>query len=117
MNLRPAPRATSRSAPPAKIDDSNVGLAAAVIAAAAIVTGSLVFLVHTKSREIEAGYRIHDLRQQLVSLEHQRTSLEVERAALARPSRVAQIARTGLGLIPPRIDTTIAGAAGSPESP
>jgi cell division protein FtsL len=117
MNLRPAPRATSRSTPPAKIDDGNVGLAVAVIAGAAIVTGSLVFLVHTKSREIEAGYRIHDLRQQLVALEHQRTSLEVERAALARPSRVAQIARTALGLIPPRIDTTIAGAAGSPESP
>jgi cell division protein FtsL len=117
MNLRPAPRATSRSAPPVKADDGNTALAVVLIAGAALVTGSLVLLVHTKSREIEAGYRIHDLRQQLVTLEHQRTSLEVERAALARPSRVAHIARTALGLIPPRIDTTVAGAAGAPEAP
>jgi cell division protein FtsL len=117
MTLRPAPRASSRSAPPSSVDDGNVGLAVAVIVGAAVVTASLVFLVHTKSREIEAGYRIHDLRQQLVALEHQRTSLEVERAALARPTRLAQLARTALGLIPPRIDTTVAGAAGSPESP
>lgn len=117
MSLRPAPRPTARSAPPTAAHDDNVGLAVALIVAASIVTGSLIFLVHTKSRQIEAGYRIHDLRQQLVVLEHQRTSLEVERAALARPTRLAQLARTALGLIPPRLDTTTAGAAGAPESP
>jgi cell division protein FtsL len=86
-------------------------MALAVVVGGSALTASLVFLVHTKSREIEAGYRIHDLRQQLVALEHQRTSLEVERAALARPTRLAQLARSVLGLVPPRLDTTTAATA------
>jgi cell division protein FtsL len=116
MSARPT-RTAARSSPPAPREDGGAGMALAIVAATVVLTASLVFLVHTKSRQIEAGYRIHDLRQQLVALEHQRTSLEVERAALARPTRLAQLARTALGLIPPRVDTTLAGPAGSSEAP
>jgi cell division protein FtsL len=117
MNARAAHRNVARSSPPAPIADDNVRVALALACAAAVVTAAAAFVVHTKSRQIEAGYRIHDLRQQLVALEHQRTSLEVERAALSRPTRLAQLARTALGLVPPRVDTTIAGSAGTPETP
>jgi cell division protein FtsL len=111
-------RPTSRSTPPEAADRGGLRLALALAAGAAVVTSSLVFLVHTKSQQIETGYRIHDLRQELVRLEHQRTSLEVERAALARPSRVALLARTALQLVPPRIDTALGGAvAPSSEAP
>ncbi|MBM4283465.1 MAG: hypothetical protein FJ137_22890 [Deltaproteobacteria bacterium] len=116
MSARPT-RTAARASPPGSRDDGSVRMALAIVVATVVVTAGLVFLVHTKSRQIEAGYHIHDLRQQLVSLEHQRASLEVERAALARPTRLAQLARTALGLIPPRIETTIAGFAGSPEDP
>jgi cell division protein FtsL len=107
MTLRPTPRST----PPAPAPESGLRLALALAAGAVVITASLVFLVHTRSRQIEAGYRIHDLRQELVRLEHVRTSLEVERAALARPSRIAQLARTTLQLVPPRVDTAVAAHA------
>jgi cell division protein FtsL len=117
MTARPSARASSRSSPPQAVERGSARTAISLAFGIALVTASLVFLVHTRSRQVEAGYRIHDLRQQLVTLEHQRTALEVERAALARPSRLAQLARATLGLVPPRVDTTVAGAAGTGEAP
>jgi cell division protein FtsL len=89
-------------------DRAPVALPLALIAAAAIVTAALVGYVRLKSAQVDAGYRVHDLRARLVVLEQQRAALEVARAALARPQRLAHIARTALALVPPEVQTTAA---------
>jgi cell division protein FtsL len=73
--------------------------ALAFVVAFAVVTAVLVGFVRLKSLQVEAGYRVHDLRMRLVTLDQQRAALEVERAALARPQRIAHFARTQLGLV------------------
>ena len=83
----------------------------AIVAAFATVTVALVGFVRLKSLQVEAGYRVHDLRSRLVVLDQQRAALEVERAALARPHRLAQLARTTLGLVPPDVTTTTTAAS------
>jgi hypothetical protein len=85
----------------------------ALMAVAVVVTAALVGLVRVKSAQIEVGYRIHALRQELVTLEQQRTALEVERTALLRPNRLAYLATTELGLVPPDIDTVLRARSGS----
>ena len=72
---------------------SSAGQLVAVTGATGYVGGRLV------PRLLEAGYRVHDLRMRLVTLDQQRAALEVERAALARPQRIAHFARTQLGLV------------------
>jgi hypothetical protein len=100
MSLRPR---DTGSSPPSSTDGRQ---AAAIIAAFSLVTLALVGFVRLKSVQVEVGYRVHDLRTRLVVLDQQRASLEVERAALARPHRLAQLARDTLGLVPPDITTT-----------
>lgn len=80
----------------------------ALVVVAMMLTAALVGLVRVKSKQVEAGYRINDLRQQLVSLEQERSVLDVEKHALARPSRLAHLARTQLGLVPPDLSNSIA---------
>jgi cell division protein FtsL len=84
------------------------GVALALVVVAIAVTAALVWMVRVKSSAIEAGYRIHSLRLQLVQLEQQQSALEVERTALSRPTRLAAIARGELGLVPPDVSTSIA---------
>ena len=73
--------------------------ALAVVFGFALVTAVLVGFVRLKSLQVETGYRVHDLRMRLVTLDQQRAALEVERAALSRPQRIAHFARTQLGLV------------------
>jgi hypothetical protein len=73
--------------------------ALAVVFGFGLVTAVLVGFVRLKSLQVEAGYRVHDLRMRLVTLDQQRAALEVERAALSRPQRIAHFARTQLGLV------------------
>ena len=101
MSLRP--RDTGSSPPMSTMGGRQT---AAIIAAFALVTLALVGFVRLKSVQVEVGYRVHDLRTRLVVLDQQRAALEVERAALARPHRLAQLARDTLGLVPPDITTT-----------
>lgn len=100
MSLRPR---DTGSSPPMSTGGRQT---AAIIAAFALVTLALVGFVRLKSVQVEVGYRVHDLRTRLVVLDQQRAALEVERAALARPHRLAQLARDTLGLVPPDITTT-----------
>lgn len=79
---------------------SSLSTAVALVIAVSMVTATMMGFVRLKSAQIEAGYRIHDLRTRLVTIEQQRAALDVERAALSRPSRLAQIARVDLGLVP-----------------
>jgi cell division protein FtsL len=117
MNAHANPQRRARTTPPQPAADaSGIAMAVALSVAAAIVTASLVFVVHTKSRQTALGYRVHDLRQELVSLGQQRASLEVERAALSRPTRLVHVARTELNLVPPRMDTSVAVVASSSVS-
>ena len=110
-----------RSTPPVEVPapaPSSAALAISLIIAMVLITATLVGFVRLKSAQVEAGYRIHDQRSRLVVLEQQRSALDVERAALARPSRLAQIARTTLGLVP--ADTASAATTTSiavPSSP
>lgn len=87
-----------RSTPPEAA--SSLGMAVALVVGVMLVTAALVAFVRLKSAQVEAGYRIHDLRSRLVVLDQQRAALDVERSALSRPSRLAQVARTTLGLVP-----------------
>ena len=92
-----------RSTPPSDVGApvSPTVFAVSLVVSMAMVTGALVGFVRLKSTQIEVGYRIHDLRSRLVTLDQQRAALDVERSALSRPSRLAQIARTTLGLVSP----------------
>jgi hypothetical protein len=85
---------------------TNGTRALALVVAGALITGAAVAFVRLKSLQVEAGYRVHDLRMRLVTLDQQRAALEVERASLSRPQRLAHMARTQLGLV--HIDATLA---------
>ncbi len=102
-----------RSTPPSAVGSpvSPTVFAVSLVIAVTMVTGALVGFVRLKSTQIEVGYRIHDLRSRLVTLDQQRAALDVERSALSRPSRLAQIARTTLGLVP--ADTTMSATSRS----
>ena len=91
---------------------ADLRLVSALMLGAAIITAALVATVHLKSLQVEAGYRIHDLRSRLVVLEQQRATLDVEHAALARPQRLAAIAAE-LGLVAPTLQSTVAPQASS----
>ena len=80
--------------------------AVALVVASGLITAAAVAFVRLKSLQVEAGYRVHDLRMRLVTLDQQRAALEVERAALARPQRIAHLARTELGLV--HVDAALA---------
>ena len=83
------------------------GLVAALVVATIAVTGALVWMVRVKSQATEVGYRISSLRTELITLEQQRAALEVEKSALMRPTRLVDIARTQLGLVPPDPSTAV----------
>jgi len=85
---------------------TRLALPLALMVGGALVTATLVGYVSLKSAQVDVGYRVHDLRARLVVLEQQRATLEVERAALARPQRLAHVARTTLGLEAPALATT-----------
>jgi cell division protein FtsL len=89
---------------------ADLSLVAALVAGAAMITAALVATVHLKSLQVEAGYRIHDLRGRLVVLEQQRAALDVEHAALARPQRLTAIAAE-LGLVAPTLEATVSTTA------
>ena len=101
--------ASTTSSPPTS--NADLRQTVAIVAAFAMVTIALIAFVRLKSLQVEAGYRVHDLRSRLVVLDQQRAALEVERAALARPHRLAQLARTTLGLVPPDVSTTTTAAS------
>lgn len=82
----------------------DLPLVLAAGAAAALVASSLVLLGALRVHQVQAGYRVHDLRMEVVRLRHERATLEVERSALLRPARLAELARTGLELVP--VDAT-----------
>lgn len=105
-----------RSNPP-EAAPSSLTLAVALVVATMMLTATLVAFVRLKSAQVEAGYRIHDLRSRLVVLDQQRAALDVERSALARPSRLAQVARTTLGLVPPDASMAATTATSSLSSP
>lgn len=106
-----------RSTPPSDVGSpvSPTVFAVSLVIAMTMVTGALVSFVRMKSTQIEVGYRIHDLRSRLVTLDQQRAALDVERSALSRPSRLAHIARTNLGLVP--ADASMAATARSINPP
>ncbi len=102
-----------RSTPP-QAAPSSLAMAVSLVVGVMLLTATLVAFVRLKSAQVEAGYRIHDLRSRLVVLDQQRAALDVERSALARPSRLAQVARTTLGLVPP--DASMAATTSSLSS-
>lgn len=78
-----------------------------LVVVAIAVTGALVGMVRVKSQAVEVGYRIQSLRTQVVQLEQQQSALEVEKTTLSRPTRLAAIARTELGMVPPDPTTSL----------
>jgi cell division protein FtsL len=70
------------------------------ITTTAIVVAALLSFVMVKSAQMQAGYRVHDLRMELATLRAQIDSLEVEYGSLSRPARLARIAVEELSLQP-----------------
>jgi cell division protein FtsL len=68
--------------------------------AAGIVVASLLALIALKTSQVQAGYRIHDLRTELQRLRAATDQLEVEYHALTRPARLGKLAAE-LHLVPP----------------
>lgn len=86
---------------------SSLALPAALFAVTIALTAAFVGMVRVKSQATEVGYRIHALRTELIQLEQQRAALEVEKSALLRPTRLAEIARRDLGLVPPDLTAAV----------
>jgi cell division protein FtsL len=63
--------------------------------------GACLFLVWVRVAQVDAGYKIHDLRDEELRLRHDKSALTLERASLMRPERLARIAQTELNLVPP----------------
>jgi len=95
----------------------NLALPAALFAVAIALTAAFVGMVRVKSQATEVGYRIHALRTELIQLEQQRAALEVEKSALLRPTRLAEIARRDLGLVPPDLTASVSLTSFAPLAP
>ena len=102
-----APR---RTRPPqsARAPRSDLTVLLAAACAAAIVSTSLVGLVLVRTAAVDAGYRVHDRRAALSRLRDERAALELERAMLLRPARLAEQAER-LGMAPVEAGRVIAG--------
>ncbi len=92
-----APR-TGRA--PAAAPRGDLGLVLCALCAAGLVVASLLLLVGVRVAQVQTGYRVHDLQSELLHLKKERASLDVERATLLRPARLAKLSRTTLGLVP-----------------
>ena len=85
---------------PARMERSDLGLVAAAFVGAGLLIGSLSLLVFIRVGQTRAGYQVHDLRAERTRLAQERAALDVERASLLRPTRLATWARSEAGLIP-----------------
>jgi hypothetical protein len=85
---------------PARTERSDLGLVAAALIGAGLVAASLLLLVFVRVGQTRAGYDVHDLRAERTRLAQERAALDVERASLLRPARLATWARTEAGLVP-----------------
>lgn len=79
---------------------NDLALVLAAALGATLVAASLLVLVGVRVAQVQTGYRVHDLRGELVRLRQERAALDVEKGALLRPARLAQLARTTLDLVP-----------------
>ena len=70
---------------------SDFASVVAMIVAAAVIVASLLVLVYVRTAQIKVGYRVHDLESAVLKLKQERTALDVERATLLRPARLADI--------------------------
>lgn len=90
----------SGSDPPALSSRNDLALVLTAALAATMLAASLLLLVGVRTAQVQTGYRVHDLRSELIRIRQERASLDVEKAALLRPSRLAELARTQLDLVP-----------------
>lgn len=93
---------TSRSPAVASRSASGLVVLVCAIVSAALVTASLIFLVWVKMSQVQLGYDIHRLQNELVKLRQEKSTLEVEVSALRRPERLLRLAAERLDLRPPR---------------
>lgn len=90
----------SRNGSGAPSTRSDLALVLAAALSATLLAASLLLLVGVRVAQVQTGYRVHDLRTELLRLRHERAALDVEKATLLRPSRLAHLARTSLDLVP-----------------
>ncbi len=90
---------------------TSLHLSVAIIVGAALITATGALYVQQKSAQTAAAYRVQELRSRLIVLEQQQAVLSVEASALARPQRLAHLARTVLELTPPTFDKTVDNSA------
>lgn len=81
---------------PAYAGDLHVLLGA--IAGSALVIASLVLWVWIKMTQVQTGYEIHRLQQNLIELRYEHNEILVELSSLNSPERLEQIARDDFGL-------------------
>jgi cell division protein FtsL len=98
--LSPAARTPGSQPPQGSSSRSDLTLVLAAALAATLVAASLLLLVGVRVAQVQTGYRVHDLRSELVRLKQERAALDVEKGSLLRPARLAQLARTQLDLVP-----------------
>jgi cell division protein FtsL len=82
-----------------QVEKSDFATVVTLVSAAAIVVASLLLLVWVRTAQIKVGYRVHELESEMLKLKQERAALEVERASLLRPARLAELSRTTLGLV------------------
>lgn len=78
----------------------------ASIFAAALVMGSVLFLVWVRMAEMQAGYAVYQLQGEKVRLRQTKSALEVETASLRRPDRLHRLAAK-YGLQAPRAEQVL----------
>jgi cell division protein FtsL len=70
----------------------------------AIVVAVLVAFVSVKNAQMQAGYRVHDLRVEIAALRARTDALAVEYGSLTRPARLARVAVEELQLVPTTVE-------------
>ncbi len=85
---------------PTRSSHHDLRIIAASLLGAGLLAASLLLLVFVRVGQTRAGYDVHDLRSERARLLQERAALEVERASLLRPARLAQWARSEAGLFP-----------------
>jgi hypothetical protein len=100
MRTGPMKAAPARAKAPTTSTRSDLALVLAAALAATLLAASLLLLVGVRVAQVQSGYRVHELRSELVRLRQERAALDVEKGALVRPTRLAQLARARLDLVP-----------------
>lgn len=85
----------------------SASYASLAVLCAVVITVGAVFYLWQRYQYVALGYEVSALRREKARLEEALEPLEVEAAYLSRLERIERVARSELGMRPPRADQVI----------